>query len=546
MASKVSTYRCPVRTNNIVESFHNIVAQKSGTKNINIWTFLDKLTHVIIDQKLDLHRLNNGVRPRRPRKRTTIEFDRKIINAQEDLANNRLSLREFLLMFSKNTISQIEHMALIEERLSRRGYTQTLRNVNTQQIQIVSESSADTNEENASNTQNNDTTPETDQSENNRTTIQDIETHEENIHEILEDETDGEDIHEISEDETNEKDIHEISEDETNEENIHEISEDETIEEDIHEISENETDEEDIHEISENETNEEQVEEITEDVIYDEDIYLIPEDDYSYLDDTPETENLPFHPVDWNATNIQMKSSNLRFIKKSRARRNQKIRELRELVRSFFVQFLFAAAPKVDIDDPPKRRSEQPWSPLPSAPPNSPFNGEDSETEENSLPQTPPRRSRTPTSSEPDCSSPIPSPILYPGEPEEVGFLAEDETVSWQEPDSPEHFPSPAPSVKFLGEQEEPRAVADPLLELFRRTCTPWTDPVPERAFTKDPDYFDPEEIRREASGASPDQNILIYYSGVEHPFLAPIRLIDRVFPRSTAQISEIIEIDLE
>ncbi|KAL0114887.1 hypothetical protein PUN28_010427 [Cardiocondyla obscurior] len=138
----------------------------------------------------------------------------------------------------------------------------------------------------------------------------DIETHEENIHEILEDETDGEDIHEISEDETNEKDIHEISEDETNEENIHEISEDETIEEDIHEISENETDEEDIHEISENETNEEQVEEITEDVIYDEDIYLIPEDDYSYLDDTPETENLPFHPVDWNATNIQSKSNN--------------------------------------------------------------------------------------------------------------------------------------------------------------------------------------------------------------------------------------------
>lgn len=40
MASKISTYRCPVRTNNIVESFHNIAVQKLGTRNINIWIFL--------------------------------------------------------------------------------------------------------------------------------------------------------------------------------------------------------------------------------------------------------------------------------------------------------------------------------------------------------------------------------------------------------------------------------------------------------------------------------------------------------------------------
>lgn len=40
MASKISTYGCPVRTNNIVESFHNIAVQKLGIRNINIWTFL--------------------------------------------------------------------------------------------------------------------------------------------------------------------------------------------------------------------------------------------------------------------------------------------------------------------------------------------------------------------------------------------------------------------------------------------------------------------------------------------------------------------------
>lgn len=38
-ASKISTYRCPVRTNNIVESFHNTMTQKLGTRS-NIWMFL--------------------------------------------------------------------------------------------------------------------------------------------------------------------------------------------------------------------------------------------------------------------------------------------------------------------------------------------------------------------------------------------------------------------------------------------------------------------------------------------------------------------------
>ncbi|KAL0114889.1 hypothetical protein PUN28_010429 [Cardiocondyla obscurior] len=89
MASKISTYHCSARTNNIVESFHNIAAQKLGITNINVWTFLDKLSHLIMDQELDLRRLNNGVKPRRFRKRATIELDRKIITAQENLTNSR-------------------------------------------------------------------------------------------------------------------------------------------------------------------------------------------------------------------------------------------------------------------------------------------------------------------------------------------------------------------------------------------------------------------------------------------------------------------------
>ncbi|KAL0098854.1 hypothetical protein PUN28_020799 [Cardiocondyla obscurior] len=288
-------------------------------------------------------------------------------------------------------------------------------------------------------------------------------------------------------------------------------------------------------------------------------------------------------PVNGDYQNLSLsdgpsvESRNLWSIKKCRARRNRKIRELRELVQTFFVQFLFAAAPREVTPEPSKTRSERAWSSPPTVPPNSPFNGEDPESGENTPPRTPsPSRSRSTTSSEPEpelfrptspsytpdvslnssgpspgvapraCSSSIRSPIPYNGEPEEVDSLAEDETISWHEPDSSEHSPSPAPSVEFLEEQEEPREVVDPLLELLRRICTLWTNPVPERAYTIGPDSFDPKEIRREARRATPDHNILIFYPGVEHPFLTPIRLIDRVFPRSTARISEIIEIDLE
>ncbi|XP_032687583.1 uncharacterized protein LOC116851855 [Odontomachus brunneus] len=120
MATKISIYRCPVHTNNIVESFHNIAVQKLGTRNINVWTFLNKLSNLITDQELDLRRLKNGVRPRRPRTRTNKELDTKIINAQEDLVNQRLSLREFLLTFTTNiNICSMKQMLSFEGKYTR-------------------------------------------------------------------------------------------------------------------------------------------------------------------------------------------------------------------------------------------------------------------------------------------------------------------------------------------------------------------------------------------------------------------------------------------
>lgn len=43
MATRISTFGCRIRTNNIVESFHNVAVQKLGTRNINIWTFLNNV-----------------------------------------------------------------------------------------------------------------------------------------------------------------------------------------------------------------------------------------------------------------------------------------------------------------------------------------------------------------------------------------------------------------------------------------------------------------------------------------------------------------------
>ncbi|KAL0116458.1 hypothetical protein PUN28_009839 [Cardiocondyla obscurior] len=282
---------------------------------------------------------------------------------------------------------------------------------------------------------------------------------------------------------------------------------------------------------------------------------------------------------------LQMESHNKKTLKKSRARRNKQIKNLRELVRRFFIQYLLAAAPSEEVFVSPVRHEERPWSPRPGPPPPSPIHGdpeplhcyfpEEKECRDNSItnpsdelnlssqstkpgselfrPTTP---SYTPNSSlvseprfpgdEPRaCSSPL-SPPPFPFEPEEADSLGEDDSISLPGVDFPDRPPSPVPSIEILEEHPEPREVIDPLLELLRRACTPWTDPVPERAFSIGPDHFEPEEIRIQAARSDPDSHFFIYYPGVEFLFLAPMRLIDLVFPRSTARVVEIEEVTLD
>ncbi|KAL0124112.1 hypothetical protein PUN28_006130 [Cardiocondyla obscurior] len=136
--------------------------------------------------------------------------------------------------------------------------------------------------------------------------------------------------------------------------------------------------------------------------------------------------------------------------------------------------------------------------------------------------------------------------IMFKCNIKEVDPLAEDDSISLPELNFQDPTSSPVPSIEFLEEQEKPRAIIDLFLELLRRICTLWTDPIPEGAFTIGSDHFNPEEIRRQASRSSPNENIIIYYPEVETPFLAPMRLLDLAFARTTVRINEIEEITLD
>lgn len=81
LASNVSVYDCPARTNNITESFHNVAGRKFGKVHENVWSFLgnvvinifsftyimrksiinilltDNLKKLIIDEEIKLKRL---------------------------------------------------------------------------------------------------------------------------------------------------------------------------------------------------------------------------------------------------------------------------------------------------------------------------------------------------------------------------------------------------------------------------------------------------------------------------------------------------------
>ncbi|KAL0115667.1 hypothetical protein PUN28_010886 [Cardiocondyla obscurior] len=131
-------------------------------------------------------------------------------------------------------------------------------------------------------------------------------------------------------------------------------------------------------------------------------------------------------------------------------------------------------------------------------------------------------------------------------EPGSEQFRPTTDSISLPEVDFQDHSPSPDLSIEVLEKQQELREVVDPLLELLRRTSPSWTDPVPVEAFTIGPDHFDPEEIRGRQIALLLTQISLYTIRGVETSFLAPMDLIDLVFPRTTVRVCEIEKITLD
>ncbi|XP_011696249.1 PREDICTED: uncharacterized protein LOC105454956 [Wasmannia auropunctata] len=91
LASKVSVYDCPARTNNITESFHNVAGRKFGKSHDNIWSFLDNLQKLIIDQELKLKRSKTIELSRHRTSTKSRKLDNKILQIQKQFAAGRLS-----------------------------------------------------------------------------------------------------------------------------------------------------------------------------------------------------------------------------------------------------------------------------------------------------------------------------------------------------------------------------------------------------------------------------------------------------------------------
>ncbi|XP_077264026.1 uncharacterized protein LOC143898430 isoform X1 [Temnothorax americanus] len=113
LASKVSVYDCPARTNNITECFHSIVGRKFG-KSQNIWSFLDNLRKLIIDEELKLKRLKSTEISGHYTSIKSKIRDNKILKLQKYFATGRLHLNSFLRSFNDTCEDILKNDLLLE------------------------------------------------------------------------------------------------------------------------------------------------------------------------------------------------------------------------------------------------------------------------------------------------------------------------------------------------------------------------------------------------------------------------------------------------
>ncbi|XP_067208655.1 uncharacterized protein [Linepithema humile] len=118
LASKVSVYDCPVRTNNITETFHNIAGRKFSKSHENVWSFLDNLRILITDEEIKLKRLKTTETTKHYTTIKNRNRDNKILKMQNYFATGRLDLNNFLRFFNDKYENMIKDKLLSNETKS--------------------------------------------------------------------------------------------------------------------------------------------------------------------------------------------------------------------------------------------------------------------------------------------------------------------------------------------------------------------------------------------------------------------------------------------
>ncbi|KYN13663.1 PREDICTED: uncharacterized protein LOC108766451 [Trachymyrmex cornetzi] len=105
---KVCVYRCPNRTTNFVESFHNIMGHKMQTVHPNLWIFLNNVSKLIMNQETNYDRVINGQQMTKIRFPSSMFRNIKIRDAQNYLSSGLFSLEQFLQVYD-NEMSYQQH-----------------------------------------------------------------------------------------------------------------------------------------------------------------------------------------------------------------------------------------------------------------------------------------------------------------------------------------------------------------------------------------------------------------------------------------------------
>jgi len=84
------------RTNNVVESFHNLFRQLVKVSHPSFYAFLKYLQVVTLSNTADVQMLNRGGQLRRPKKKASVMNDRRIRSAVAEYSNGSCRVTEFL------------------------------------------------------------------------------------------------------------------------------------------------------------------------------------------------------------------------------------------------------------------------------------------------------------------------------------------------------------------------------------------------------------------------------------------------------------------